>query len=119
MSLQYDRLGKNIRVYRIKHKLSQSTFAGMLGCTPEQLSRIENGHRKVQLGTLNSICEVLNISYEDLLLGATEAKVRSENEVNRENWATEEFTKIVTGLSEKKIRALLDICAAIARIPRY
>lgn len=118
MPLQHDRLGKNIHAYRIKHKLSQNDFAEMIGCTPEQLSRIENGHRRVQLDTLNNICEILDISYEELLWGATEAKIHAENEMNSENWASEEFMKIVFGLSDEKIKSILSICAEIVQLPK-
>lgn len=118
MAIHYDRLGKNLRKYRKKNKLSQNVLAEKINCPHTSISRFENNKRKLSLELLNLICEELNISYEEILAGATDAKILTGEERNEENWAAEEFARITSGCSEVTIRNLLDICSQIVSMPK-
>lgn len=118
MAIHYDRLGKNLQKYRKKNRLSQNVLAEKINCPHTSISRFENNKRKLSLELLNSICEELDISYEEILAGATDAKVLSGEVRNEENWAAEEFIRITAGCSDEAVRKLLDICNQIISMPK-
>ncbi len=115
MSLHFERLGANIAAYRKKRNVTQKTLSEICDCPPESISRYENGHRKFSLDMLDAICQYLDVSYEEILSGATTAKIRSDRQSDPD-WAADEFKKIICGYSDQTIRKLLDICVTILSI---
>lgn len=59
-------LGKRIREYRLKHKLTQFQLAEKLGIDDKHLSRIELGKNMPQSSTLQRLAEVFGIEVKDL-----------------------------------------------------
>ncbi len=60
--------GENIRIERLKRKLSQDKFADLIGIHQAQhISKIEQGLVDIKLSTLLAILNVLGCKLEDLL----------------------------------------------------
>lgn len=119
MPIDYKRLGKNIYAARKKHKLTQQEFAEMLDYSPEHISQLEHGNRPIQFEALNQICEKLGVSFGDLLLGATPAKILPDEDLaESNNDAVDEFSKIIYGCSPKRIEYILSVCRILANFPR-
>ena len=77
MELHDRRLGENLRRIRLNAHLTQKAISEKLGYTSsEHWSRIESGERHIPLHTLDRFCCLMNVSYEEVLRGATEASVR-------------------------------------------
>ena len=60
------KLGKNIQNARKIRKLSQNELAEMLNISREHLAKIETAKRKISLGLLFSLCDILNVEEKDL-----------------------------------------------------
>ena len=67
-SIDYTEIGQKIRQSRIAHSYSQEQLAELTGISTAFLGHIERGTRAMSLETLVSICSVLNISIDYLLL---------------------------------------------------
>lgn len=59
-------LGKNIQHYRKLKNLSQNELAEKLSISREHLAKLETAKRKISLGLLFELCDVLGISEKDL-----------------------------------------------------
>lgn len=116
MPIQYDRIGRNIRVLRKRKNLTQRQMAEKLGCSTEHFCLIENGERHIQLEMLNALCETLEISYEDVLRGAIDVPMNSEEKTKTPNEHGARFSLMVEGYSDEKINSLLEICLSILRM---
>ena len=62
-------IGKKIKEYRVKHKLTQTQLAAQLGVRDNTIALIERGERGVGKNLLLKISQMLNISMEELLTG--------------------------------------------------
>lgn len=119
MSIQYDQLGRNVCAIRNQRELTQKAMAEQLTCSPEHLCHIENGDRHMQLDMIEHFCEVMGVSYEDVLQHATSVPIAADaREEGDEPWWQAEFEGILAGCSDRKIREILDICRKIVRISR-
>ena len=81
-------IGPRIRNLRISRHLSQAHMAIILSISKQQLSNIENGHRRASLETLISISQYFCVSLDYLVFG------------NKDNpfdaWAMQESYEIAT-----------------------
>ncbi len=59
-------IGNNVKLYRIRKGISQSTLAKKVYVTQQYISRIENGEACPSLEVLETISSVLNVSLLDL-----------------------------------------------------
>ncbi len=74
-------LGKRIREYRLKHKLTQSQLAEKLGIDDKHLSRIELGKNMPNPQLLETLSEIFGIEIKDLFEFShlnTEENIRQE-----------------------------------------
>ena len=67
MELDYNAIGKRIKIARIKKNLTQEAIADKIGITPQHVSNIETGNASVSLTTLVAIANTLTVSVNDLL----------------------------------------------------
>ena len=67
-SIDYTEIGQKILQSRITHSYSQEQLAELTGISTAFLGHIERGTRAMSLETLVSLCSVLNISIDYLLL---------------------------------------------------
>lgn len=119
MAIDYKQLGRNIHAIRKKRKLTQQDLADILNYSPEHISQLEHGNRPIQLDALNQICEDLNVSFGELLFGATPALIAPKEErVSEDADAVTEFSALIHGCSQKRIENILSICRILANFPR-
>ena len=59
--------GKRITDLRKKHNLTQSELGEMLNVTPQAISKWENGLSEPDLGTLRKMCEIFNVTTDEML----------------------------------------------------
>lgn len=59
--------GKRITDLRKKHNLTQSELGALLNVTPQAISKWENGLSEPDLGTLRKICEIFNVTTDEML----------------------------------------------------
>ena len=69
MKVDYVLLGTRIKEQRQRRMLTQQQLAEKVSLTPGFISRIETGKKKPSLEVLLSICEALNITLNDLVVG--------------------------------------------------
>ena len=62
-----EQLGKKIKLLRKRANLTQEFFSEQIGIEPQNLSRIERGLNSPSLATFVRVCEVLDITPNDLL----------------------------------------------------
>lgn len=60
-------VGKKVRQARKKKKMNQYMLAEKISYTREALAQWENGKRRIEMDTLKSIADVLEVPVEDLL----------------------------------------------------
>lgn len=65
--INYQAIGKRIKAYRAKLKLTQAKLAEEAGVEPSNISHIERGATKVSLPTLLKLTNTLDVSLDDLL----------------------------------------------------
>ena len=65
--LKFYKLGQNIQHYRKLKNLSQNELAEKLSISREHLAKLETAKRKISLGLLFKLCDVLGILEKDLL----------------------------------------------------
>lgn len=63
-------VGRCIRLYRLKAKLSQTELGEQIGVTFQQVQKYEKGVNRVGAGRLTQIAEVLNVSIMAFFEGA-------------------------------------------------
>lgn len=68
MNINYVEIGKRIRQARIEQSMSQEMLAEQCGISTSFLGHIERGTRKMSLETLVTLCSVLHISADYLLI---------------------------------------------------
>ena len=59
--------GKRITALRKKHNLAQSELGALLNVTPQAVSKWENGLSEPDLGTLRKMCEIFNVTTDEML----------------------------------------------------
>ncbi len=59
--------GEFIKKRRKDQSITQNTLAEALHCTPQAISKYENGKSSIYLGMLGDICRVLNVDLESFL----------------------------------------------------
>lgn len=62
-------LGKNVKHFRLKTKLSQEELANLSSLHRTYIGSIERGERNVSLENIVQIARALNVNLEDLLQG--------------------------------------------------
>ena len=65
--MDYEALGMQIRLHRKLKNMTQAQLAEKVGVTCAFIGHIERGTRKLSLQTLVSICDVLDVSSDELL----------------------------------------------------
>ena len=66
---------------------------------------------------LDRFCELLNVSYEEVLHGATEARIRSDAEPERVRSYEEQFAAIIADCPSDVVDGILSVCEQIAHLP--
>ena len=102
MNLNYERIGKRIREKRIALRLSQADLAELADTSPQYISHIETGKKKVSLGVLYNIASALSTSMDYLITG------------NTENVSNDPYGPLI-GMTAYEKRIMADIITATRR----
>lgn len=68
MKAELQRIGKNIKFYRNKERLSQAELAKSVGCTVRHIQRIEAGETNLSVLLFIKIAKVLEVDMSLLCL---------------------------------------------------
>lgn len=118
MAFHDQRLGENLRRIRLNAHMTQRVLSEQIGYqTPEHWSRIESGRRHIPLHMLDRFCELLNVSYEEVLHSAKEARIRSGAESERAGSYAERFAAIIADCPPDVVEGILSVCERIAPLP--
>ena len=102
MAFHDRRLGENLRRIRLNAHMTQKALTEQIGYqSPEHWSRIESGCRHIPLHMLDRFCKLLDVSYEEVLHGATEARIRSDTKPEQTRSYEERSLRIVRRTSWK------------------
>ena len=104
MKVDYVLLGTRIKEQRQRRMLTQQQLAEKVSLTPGFISRIETGKKKPSLEVLLSICEALNITLNDLLVG---------NQIPQESDYNAEIAEFLFNYNESERRLIFEITKAV------
>ena len=104
MKVDYVLLGARIKEQRQRRMLTQQQLAEKVSLTPGFISRIESGKKKPSLEVLLSICEALNITLNDLLVG---------NQIPQESDYNAEIAELLFNYNESERRLIFEITKAV------
>ncbi len=96
--------GKRIQEARKAAGVKAETFAGFIGISKTQLSRIENGTRTCTTDNLVMICQYLDVSSDELLFGKKDGDQSSE---------VKEILALCEGQPEYRLKKALEIMRII------
>jgi Predicted transcriptional regulators len=77
--MDYEAMGKRIRVFRQSLNMTQAALAESVGISTSFMGHIERGSRIASLETLVKLSETLNISLDTLVTGADPGFASSPN----------------------------------------
>ena len=107
MAFHNRRLGENLRRIRLNAHMTQKALT----------EQIESGCRHIPLHMLDRFCKLLDVSYEEVLHGATEARIRSDAEPGQTRSYEERFGAIIADCPPDVVEGILSICEQIAHLP--
>lgn len=103
MKLDYEAIGKRIKLARLKTDMSQEVLADLVDISAAHMSNIETGKTNVSLKVLVRIANALEVSMDDLLCdNVIKAKVQFEKDL----------AEIIGDCDDHEIRAIRDIAEA-------
>ncbi len=97
--MEQEKIGKFILKLRKKKNLTQASLAELLGVSEKSVSNWENGRNMPDLALLKPLCEILDVSINELLSGEELTKVEyqnklEENIINTINYNNEKNKKL-------------------------
>lgn len=103
MELDYEAIGKRIKLARLKADMSQEKLADLVEISTAHMSNIETGKTNVSLKVLVCIANALEVSMDDLLCdNVIKAKVQFEKDL----------AEIIGDCDDHEIRVIRDIAEA-------
>ena len=85
--MDIDTIGKYIRLYRTKRKMSQEQLAELISVTPPYISMLERSEKYPALDTLISIANALGVSADMLLCETLDNQLEIKRTVMLDNIA--------------------------------
>lgn len=104
MSVDYVKLGKNIKRYRRMNDLTQEQLAKMTGYSESHIGQIENAYGIPSYEALCCIADALNITMDQISYGSIQ---------NTESYFVHELLRITNGLDEKQKRFAMDMILSL------
>ena len=108
MHLNYQTIGKRIRLLRKQQQLSQMTLAEMVDKSPTYISLVENGQKGPSLETLIDVANALKVTMDVLL-----AEYLEQNTA-----AGVELSAIIEDCSEYEKRVIIDSARSLKQVLR-
>ncbi|NBI66611.1 XRE family transcriptional regulator [Pseudoflavonifractor sp. 60] len=103
--LDYQEIGKNIKLYRIQRNMKQAALAERIDVSTQYISHIECGSTSVGLKTLVKIAAALSVSV-DMLLG-TNLPIQADNSI------APELTSLLQDAAPEDRNLCLALCRAV------
>ena len=101
--LNFNAIGKRIKIARLKTDLTQEIMAEKIGVTPQHVSNIETGNSSVSLTTLIAIANLLKVSVDELICDTV---------LKTKYVFSKEANEIFRDCNEYEIRVLVEILKA-------
>ncbi len=79
IALDYEAMGKRVRLYRKQRKLTQADLAEAVGISTSFMGHIERGTRVASLETLLNLSETLGVTMDALVTGADPGPIDGPN----------------------------------------
>ena len=95
MKINYITVGKLIRYYRLKSRITQEELAFRINSTPAYISCLETGKKKPSLDMLTQIADVLGVTVNDFIYDPLQKPTP--------NSASEELSRILISLLQTNI----------------
>lgn len=102
--IDYHSIGKNIRKHRNRLGLTQEILAEKINVSIPHISRMENGSAKPSLQTLVDICNVLDVSIDNLM---------QDSIPTAKPGVSSRLDEILAGCSAEEIDMIADVAEAI------
>lgn len=109
MHLNYQTIGKRIRLLRKQQQLSQMTLAEMVDKSPTYISLVENGQKGPSLETLIDVANALKVTMDVLLAEYLEQNTAA---------AGVELSAIIEDCSEYEKRVIIDSARSLKQVLR-
>ncbi|MCC0629782.1 helix-turn-helix transcriptional regulator [Clostridioides sp. ES-S-0108-01] len=109
MEIDYNALGKRIKIARIKKNVTQEVIAEKIDITPSHMSNIETGKTKLSLHVLINIANVLSVTIDELLC---------DNVLNSKVIFEGEAKEIFNDCDEYEVRMLVDVLKHMKEVMR-
>ena len=101
MNPDYKEIGKNIRLMRIRHGISQSELAQRLDVSQTHMSNLEHGRVSVSLRVLLRLAHFFKCSVDTLLGSVLQGHVVPE--VNNDGYDIEDLALLLKVLKQKRV----------------
>lgn len=69
--MEYNSIGKNMKIYRMKKNLKQDELAELMDLSVNYISMLERGDKLPSIETLIKLVNILDVSADVLLSGVT------------------------------------------------
>lgn len=109
MSINYEAIGKRIRIIRKSLGLSQAKLAEKSGVEPSNISHIERAATKLSLPTLINIANALGVSLDELVFASL---------IKNEHIQIKEINDLLSDCNNKELRSLIEIIKTTKKIIR-
>lgn len=109
MKVDYCLIGERIKCIRVNRKLSQEMISELIDKSPGYISLIEAGKKKASLETLLSICSVLNVTINELVVG-NQPPLGSDYNL--------EFAELIAECDEDERRLIFELSKAACEVLR-
>ena len=111
MHMDYIRLGKNIRKYRLQNGMKQEELSEKVGCTSSHIGKIENARTTPSLEIVVDIANVLGVTPNSLLIDSVDA-----SELIYLKEIEERIRKLPTSTKIVSCEAMADLLEIIERL---
>ena len=109
MELDYNAIGKCIKIARIQKDMTQEKLAEAIELSPTHLSNIERGNGKVSLTTLVNIANILGVTVDNLLC---------DNVIKCKPEFEKDIQLLLDDCDDYEIRIIKDMIASLIRTLR-
>lgn len=111
-----NQIALNIKYYRKKAGITQKQLAELVGVTSTAVSNWESGQNSINTEILFKVCEVMNVSLNDIYSATPSASSEQQKKTTPEDGLSENKRKLiefVQNVPEDKVQILLRIMKSI------
>lgn len=117
MTVSYRKIGEHLRNARGHTKLTQAEVAEKLNISLNHYGQLERGTKRVTLDMLSQLCELYDVSPEELLHGVFENCKAPSEDVSDEK-QIEYISSLIRGCSPEVIKTVTEVVESITRLNR-